>query len=286
MPNSKRTKIAANATLTRKGQHGRKLHNCKLLLLLLSVFIRFSICIVNAENKEEKEGMGAGPAGHGQTGRQVQGPGDRAPCLTQRLGQGRTSPLGSRMNASQLSSAMKTRKSKSRVRLVTFREMRAIQRLMEAANVGPGSTEYLKPLGSDLPNVGFGKKHAFRPDANPGPGAYDVGKADKLTKSTSRAHSIRPRTKDVSGNATTATDAGRYNPHKDFGSDLKKMTIGRRRERAESNTPPPGAYNTETGLSMTKPKSTTALIRRKSTSAARREAPQSPDPGAYYDASK
>ena len=75
---------------------------------------------------------------------------------------------------------------------------------------------------------------------------------------------MRPRTKDVSGNATTATDAGRYNPHKEFGADLKNMTLGRRIEAPESNTPPPGAYNTASALALTKPASTAALIRKES----------------------
>lgn len=99
--------------------------------------------------------------------------------------------------------------------------------MMEMANLGPGSTECSKPFGSDVRSkVHFGKRHAFRPAANPGPGAYEIHKADKLTQSASQAHSMRPKAKDVSGRTVTETDAGRYNPHKDFGAGLRKMTIG------------------------------------------------------------
>ena len=69
---------------------------------------------------------------------------------------------------------------KTRMRLVTFKEMREIQRIIEASNVGPGSTDYLKPFGSDVPQkVNFGRRRSEKVSENPGPGSYDANKADK-----------------------------------------------------------------------------------------------------------
>lgn len=71
--------------------------------------------------------------------------------------------------------ANSTNKKKSRVRLVTFREMREIQRMMETAKLGPGSTDCSKPFGADIKQrVIFGRRHqiASKMD-NPGPGAYN-----------------------------------------------------------------------------------------------------------------
>lgn len=47
-------------------------------------------------------------------------------CLTQRLGPARASPMGSHLNLSQLAGRAGSRRKSSRVRLVTFREMREI----------------------------------------------------------------------------------------------------------------------------------------------------------------
>ena len=58
--------------------------------------------------------------------------------------------MGDHLNLSQIPSSQTSIKKKSRVRLVTFREMREIQRMMETAKLGPGSTDYSKPFGSDV----------------------------------------------------------------------------------------------------------------------------------------
>ena len=59
-------------------------------------------------------------------------------------------------------------------KLVSFQEMRQIQRQQETAHVGPGSTEFQKPFGSDVHHkMDFGNKYKFKPDSNPPPGMYD-----------------------------------------------------------------------------------------------------------------
>lgn len=87
---------------------------------------------------------------------------------------------------------------------------------------------------------------------NPGPGAYEISKADKFTKQTSQISSIHGKWQEASNTLATDTDAGFYDPHKDFGKDCKKYTFGKRRaERSSSITPPPGAYNTNNGYLLT-----------------------------------
>lgn len=289
---SKRRKNQANTTATQKQpQQRRRRHNRKYPAIdRQSHSVCFRISSVGqymAVVKEVNEGR---PSDQEPQERPTQGQLGETQCLTQRVGPARASPMGSHLNLSQLAGRAGSRKKGSRVRLVTFREMREIQRMMEMANLGPGSTEYSKPFGSDVRRkVPFGKRHAFRPDPNPGPGAYQIDKADKLTKSASQVHSMRPRVKDVSTKTVTETDAGRYNPHKDFGAAVGKMTIGERsRERAVSNTPPPGAYNPDNALSLTKPKSTATIIRRDSAPrvAYIRQPGQTPDPGQYHDAGR
>jgi len=53
---------------------------------------------------------------------------------------------------------------------MTFREIREAQKIAETANLGPGATEVMKPFGSDMPNVDFGRKYEFKPKEGPGAG--------------------------------------------------------------------------------------------------------------------
>ena len=76
--------------------------------------------------------------------------------------------------------SMKTLKKKEPV-YMTFKELREKQRIAERANVGPGSTEYLKPFGSDVKHrMHFGArpqkyKNMFYCESNPqvGPGSTE-----------------------------------------------------------------------------------------------------------------
>lgn len=82
-----------------------------------------------------------------------------------------------------------------------------------------------------------------------------------------------------------------YNPHKQFGSGVRKMTIGRRSvNRSVSDIPAPGAYDPEAGLTLTKPSSQAIIIKKDSIqrqSVQRNlEMEHSPDPGHYYNSNK
>lgn len=81
---------------------------------------------------------------------------------------------------------------KTRMRLVTFKEMREIQRIMEQSKLGPGSTDYSKPFGSDVTRkVNFGRRTEEKASENPGPGTYDSQRADKHTMLSSLPQSFR-----------------------------------------------------------------------------------------------
>lgn len=78
-------------------------------------------------------------------------------------------------------------KNGSKGRLISFREMRQLQKERQAAHVGPGSTEWLKPMGAELSKITLaGKGNIPNPCLhNPGPGQYDVEEAYNQTLSRS-----------------------------------------------------------------------------------------------------
>ena len=77
----------------------------------------------------------------------------------------------------------KTVKASKGKKLMTFREIRQLQKEKAAAHVGPGSTEYLKPMGAELSKITLGGKANDKSPLmnNPGPGQYDTNDCYKLT---------------------------------------------------------------------------------------------------------
>ena len=55
---------------------------------------------------------------------------------------------------------------------MTFKQMREMERIAEASNIGPGAFDgHIKPFGSDVKTkVTFGSKYEFKANANPAPG--------------------------------------------------------------------------------------------------------------------
>ena len=49
---------------------------------------------------------------------------------------------------------------------------------------------------------------------------------------------------------------GAHDPHKKFGAELKKITIGGKYKWKPDGNPPPGLYDVESSMNMTKPKLT------------------------------
>lgn len=59
--------------------------------------------------------------------------------------------------------------------------MREAERVAEAAKVGPGTTEYAKPFGSDVTmKVDMGRKYETKYNKNPPPGAYNPDGANSV----------------------------------------------------------------------------------------------------------
>ena len=114
-------------------------------------------------------------------------------------------------------------------KLVSYQEMRQMQKIQEVAHIGPGSTEYQKPFGSDLNKVDFGRKYKFKPDSNPPPGMYDPN--DSFVKTSSITQSFGKSKANMDGRAGKGSfldlptkdnpSAGNYEPNKKFGQDKK-----------------------------------------------------------------
>lgn len=165
--------------------------------------------------------------------------------------------MNGKLSASHMPGVTIGTNMKDRMRLVTFAEMRKIQKMMEQSHMGPGSTEHLKPFASEVPQrVPFGKRYDDKYNNNPGPGAYDFGIADKHTKSSTLPQSFRPKINYNSQKLLTTTEAGFYNPHKKFGVGVRKMTIGKRTQlRSVDDNPAPGSYNPDSAMNLTMPSS-------------------------------
>jgi len=66
---------------------------------------------------------------------------------------------------------------------MSFKEMKEKERIAEQASIGPGSFDgHLKPFGSGMSKVDFGKKYEWKPDSNPPLGLYNTTSAEKHTK--------------------------------------------------------------------------------------------------------
>lgn len=66
--------------------------------------------------------------------------------------------------------------------MVSYQELKEIERKKAEAHIGPGAHDPYKEFGSELKNkVTFGGKYKWKPDNNPPPGIYDPN--DLATKS-------------------------------------------------------------------------------------------------------
>lgn len=140
--------------------------------------------------------------------------------------------------------------------MVSYREFREIQRVKERAHHGPGSTEFMKPFGSDVHNkTDFGEKYKFKPDSNPPPGLYDVDKAKSQIhgKTAFMAVPNKEKRSDFTKVANQEIpDAGDYNATSPFGSGMKKVNFGNKYKFVPDNNPPPGLYDVDKANSQVK----------------------------------
>ena len=162
-------------------------------------------------------------------------------------------------------SHFRSSKSAKQPKMVSYREFREIQRQKEMAHQGPGSTEYLKPFGSDAKGkTDFGSKYKFVPDSNPPPGLYDIEKAETLTKPRTKFMAVTTKEKKMDVTMLENKhnpDAGEYNATKPFGHGLKKVNFGSKYEFKPDKNPGPGEYDIEKAKLATQRKVPAATIK-------------------------
>jgi len=170
--------------------------------------------------------------------------------------------------------------------------MREAERVAEAAKVGPGTTEYAKPFGSDVTmKVDMGRKYETKYNKNPPPGAYnpDGGNSIPYVRGQGAIDSTKPRAyqayflsyKKPTTILNDGPDPGAYMKSvTHFGKDKRSMTLGGKYETQYDNNPPVGAYDKERADSITKAAAPSAIIK-KATHPYKRPDDSNPDPGAY-----
>ena len=149
--------------------------------------------------------------------------------------------------------------------MVSFRELRELQRVNESSHMGPGATEYAKPFGSDIKHkMHFGGKYKFKANNNPPPGLYDP--KPEATKPKAPGFSMDQTTSGRSDFTSSPMkdnqSGGQYDKHlTPFGADVKQtMTLGGKYKWKPDSNPPPGLYDVEAAKNYAMPKSRAAKI--------------------------
>lgn len=76
--------------------------------------------------------------------------------------------------------------------LLTFKELRELERIAESSHMGPGAIDNTKPFGSDnTTKMTMGGKYKPVINSNPGPGEYDTESAVKKVLPKNRETIIR-----------------------------------------------------------------------------------------------
>ena len=125
--------------------------------------------------------------------------------------------------------------------------------------VGPGQYEDNKQFGHDTKTFTIGEKRFEKTVETIGPGAYDVDRADNITRV--RATNINMGSSPSRGayipKGNDNTAPGQYDDGRTFGDDTKTFTIGEKRiEKVRETTMGPGAYSPERADGVTRIKTT------------------------------
>ena len=125
-------------------------------------------------------------------------------------------------------------------------------------------------MGSNMPNLKFGKPYEFKPSKVPGPGSYNTETGLCLTKSRSSTALIASPTRPNRQRSQSGTrpddhniGPGSYNPFPKFGHSEKKFTIGRPYEFKPNKNPPPGLYDLEQAWNQVIPRTAAVQYRQK-----------------------
>lgn len=148
--------------------------------------------------------------------------------------------------------------------MVSYAEMKEIQRIKDVAHIGPGTHNPHKGFGEEVTHkMHFGGKYKWKPDANPPPGLYDVNSnVLKPNAPSVKLENDRSTRSDFTRVAMQENpSSGQYQTTKDFGSDIKtKINMGSKYPWKPDSNPPPGLYDIDKAASMTKPKTKTARV--------------------------
>ena len=134
-------------------------------------------------------------------------------------------------------------------RMVSFAELKEIERIKDVAHVGPGTHTPHKEFGQELKTkINFGSKYKWKPDTNPPPGLYDIDRAFNIIKPNSKSgRSLgrdRSRRSDFTKlNVQDNPSGGQYSVTKPFGSGVNRITIGGKYKWKPDTNPPPGLYD-------------------------------------------
>ena len=133
-------------------------------------------------------------------------------------------------------------------------------------------------FGSNMNDITFGSKYEPTLDSNPPPGFYSPETADSLTKPRAPSALIKEEN-GIKVNRGTVPDSGMYDPYTPFGSGLQNITMGEKYKEKLNENPPPGYYDADDALNLTKPAIPSAFI--KEDCGFKREQEPTPDGGMY-----
>jgi len=134
-------------------------------------------------------------------------------------------------------------------------------------------------------NITMGSKYEFKPNRNPPVGGYNTDRGINAISPKSRSAIIREDVYPYRRPKETSPDPGIYDGHLSiFGADVtRRIDMGSKYIFKPDQNPAPGQYNTDSGLNMSKSKSSSAIIREET---AKRQILRDVDPGYIYDDSK
>lgn len=154
-------------------------------------------------------------------------------------------------------STMSKNGSQSNLRLMTFKELRELQKVASTSHVGPGT---YNPPAEKQKNITLGKKYETKYNKTPGPGSYAIERGHSATRMKSASWNMPGKSKEVKLNQTMGP--GDYDTHKEFGKTSQKFTIGTKSNYKPGNaTPPPGAYEFAESQAKTLPNSHSYTMR-------------------------
>ena len=129
----------------------------------------------------------------------------------------------------------------------------------KTTTVGPGEYDDNKQFGQDTKSFTIGEKRVFKTVETMGPGAYDIDRADNITRvrATNINMSASPSRGAYIQKGNDNTAPGQYDDGRTFGHDTKTFTIGEKRiEKVRETTAGPGAYSPERADGITRVKTT------------------------------